>query len=430
MVVYRGRIYTPTGDPFISDGGRAHAYYEDGYLAVADGKIAAVGAFRELGAEYRSAEVVDFGRDAIISPGFVDTHLHAPQLEMIGSYGGHLLEWLNRYTFPTEMQFADEGHARKVASAFFGELLKNGTTTALVFSTIHTRATEVFFEEAARSGHRSIIGKTLMDRNAPDGLLQQPEEAYEESRTLIQQWHQKGRLGYAVTPRFAPTCTPELLAAAGELVREFPDVWVHTHISENVSEVKWVRELFPEHDSYARVYDSFGLLTRKSVLAHGVHLSDDELSLLAARGTSISHCPNSNLFLGSGLFPLRKVMQANVRVGLGSDIGAGTNPSLFTAMADAYKVQQVRGVSLNPFQLWYLATLAGAKALAIDDRIGTLERGKEADFIVLDLRATSLLALRTDRADGVEDLLAGLIFIGDDRVVMRTFVGGDEVHRA
>lgn len=431
MVVYRGRVYTPLGDPFAAaDQSTTYAYHEDGYVAVTGGIIKAVGAYRELGSEWRDAELVDFGRDAIISPGFVDTHLHAPQLEMIGSYGGHLLEWLNRYTFPTEMQFSDEHHARKVARATFKELLKNGTTSALLFSTTHTRATEIFFEEAESSGHRSIIGKTLMDRNAPDGLLQQSSAAYEESRTLIQKWHKRGRLGYAITPRFAPTCTPELLTAAGELKREFPDLWVHTHISENIPEVKWVHELFPDQPSYAKVYDAFGLLTRETVLAHGVHLSDDELALIAARRASISHCPNSNLFLGSGLFPLRKVMQAGVSVGLGSDIGAGTTPSLFTAMADAYKVQQVRGVSLTPYQLWYLATLAGARALSLDGKIGTLEPGREADFIVLDLRATSLLALRTDRAQGVEDLLAGLIFIGDDRVVMKTYVGGDEAHRA
>lgn len=429
MKVYRGRLFTPLRNPFASDGhGETYRYCEDAYVLVDGTRIVSVGDWRQLPLEHRETELVDFGRECLLVPGFIDTHLHAPQLEMIGSYGGHLLEWLNRYTFPTEMRFSDPSHARTVASALFRELLKNGTTAALIFSTTHTEATEIFFEEAERARHRSIIGKTLMDRNAPDALLQQAPAAYDESVGLVRRWHGRGRLRYAVTPRFAPTCSPQLLEVAGRLKSEFPDIWVHTHVSENIPEVKWVHELFPDAATYSAVYDQFGLLTPQTVLAHGVHLSDDELELLAERKTRISHCPNSNLFLGSGLFPLRRVLQHGVEVGLGSDIGAGTTPSLLNAMSDAYKVQQVRGVSLNPFQLWYLATLGGAKALSIDDTVGSLEAGKEADFLVLDLHATSLLSLRTSRAENPEDLLAGLVFIGDDRVVMRTYVGGDEAY--
>jgi guanine deaminase len=354
----------------------------------------------------------------------VDTHLHAPQLEMIGSYGGHLLEWLNRYTFPTERKFEDPEHARRVARAFYDELLRNGTLTALVFSTIHPIATDIFFEEAERRGFRGIIGKTMMDRHAPEYLLDAtPLQSYEESRVLLEKWHGRGLLHYAITPRFAPTSTPELLEAAGTLKREFPDAWVHSHISENQNEVRWVQELFPEAE-YADVYDRYGLLGNRTVLAHGVWLSEEELDLLARRGTRVAHCPNSNLFLGSGLFKLHHTLNAGVIVGLGSDIGAGTTPSLFNAMADAYKIQQVQHVSLSPFHLWYLATLGGARALTLDSETGSLEVGKSADFLVLDLHATPLLSLRTERASSLEDLLAGLIFMGDDRAVSRSIIAG------
>jgi guanine deaminase len=306
----------------------------------------------------------------------------------------------------------------------FDQLLRNGTLTALIFSTIHREATDIFFAEAERRGFRGIIGKTMMDRNAPDYLLDaSPQQSYDDSRALLQKWHKRGLLRYAITPRFAPTSTPELLRVAGELKREFPDAWVHTHISENVREVRWVQELFPEAE-YADVYDRYGLLSERTVLAHGVYLSDEELDLLATRGARISHCPNSNLFLGSGLFKLHHTMKAGVAVGLGSDIGAGTTPSLFTAMADAYKVQQVQGVSLSPFQLWYLATLGGAHALSLDEETGSLEPGKSADFLVLDLAGTPLLQLRTSHVQSIEDLLAGFIFVGDDRAVRQSYIAG------
>jgi guanine deaminase len=422
--VYRARLFTPVSDPFANGLEASHQYFERGYLAVDDdGRIHSAGEWSEK----PEGEVVDLGEHALIAPGFIDTHLHAPQLEMIGSYGGHLLEWLNRYTFPTERKFEDPEHARRVARAFYDELLRHGTLCALVFSTIHAEATEIFFEEAERRGFRGIIGKTMMDRNAPEYLLDaSAKQSYDESRALLQKWHGRGLLRYAITPRFAPTSTPELLEAAGQLKREFPEAWVHTHISENQNEVRWVQELFPEAE-YADVYDRYGLLDEKSVLAHGVWLTPEELDLLARRGARIAHCPNSNLFLGSGLFRLHRVLDAGVVVGLGSDIGAGTTPSIFNAMADAYKVQQVQGVSLSPFHLWYLATLGGARALQLDAETGSLAAGKSADFLVLDLHATPLLSMRTSRASSLEDLLAGLIFMGDDRAVKRSFIAGRAV---
>ncbi|HEX2061819.1 MAG TPA: guanine deaminase [Thermoanaerobaculia bacterium] len=418
--VYRARIFTPVADPFARGVESSYGWFEDGHLAVGDdGRIASIGNWSDAPA----GDVVEL-RDKLIAPGFIDTHLHAPQLEMIGSYGGHLLEWLNRYTFPTERKFEDPEHARRVARSFYDELLRNGTLTALVFSTIHREATDIFFEEAERRGFRGIIGKTMMDRHAPDYLLDPtPEQSYQESKTLLQKWHGRGLLRYAITPRFAPTSSVALLECAGQLKREFPDAWVHTHISENRNEVRWVQELFADAE-YADVYDHYGLLGERTVLAHGVWLTPEELDLISRRGARIAHCPNSNLFLGSGLFPLHRVLEAGVVVGLGSDIGAGTTPSFFNAMADAYKVQQVQGVSLSPFHLWYLATLGGARALTLDAETGSLETGKSADFLVLDPNATPLLAMRTGRASSLEDLLAGLIFMGDDRAVERSVIAG------
>ncbi|HSP14915.1 MAG TPA: guanine deaminase [Thermoanaerobaculia bacterium] len=421
MKIYRARLFTPVSDPFTSGVASSYLAFDDGYLAVDGGRISDCGDW----SRHPDGELVDLGRQTLIAPGFIDTHLHAPQLEMIGSYGGRLLEWLNRYTFPTEAKFADPEHASKIARALFSELLRNGTLCALVFSTIHAEATEIFFDEAERRGFRAIIGKTMMDRNAPEYLLETPSKSYDRSRALLRKWHNRGLLGYAVTPRFAPTSTPELLEAAGALKKEFPDAWVQTHISENKNEVQWVHELFPEAE-YADVYDHYGLLSDRTVLAHGVHLTEEELDLLNRRGSRIAHCPNSNLFLGSGLFPLHHVLESGVLVGLGTDIGAGTTPSMFTAMADAYKVQQVQGISLSPYHLWYMATLGGARALSLDAETGSLERGKSADFLVLDLQATPLIALRSERASSVEDLLAGLIFMGDDRAVARAFIAGKE----
>jgi guanine deaminase len=423
--LFRGRVFTPVADPF--RGGDAHPYiaHDDGFVAVDGDRIATVGPWSQ---HPPGAEVVELGSDALITPGFFDTHLHAPQLEMIGSYGGHLLDWLNRYTFPTEAKFSDPSHAEVIARAIFDELLRNGTVCALIFSTIHYEATDIFFAEAERRGFRAIIGKAMMDRNAPAALLENPKESYDASRRLLLKWHKRGLLRYAITPRFAPTSTPELLALAGDLKREFRDAYVHTHISENTTEVLWVQELFPEAE-YADVYDRYGLLDELTVLAHGVYLTEEELDLLSRRKARIAHCPNSNLFLGSGLFRLHRVLNAGVVVGLGTDIGAGTTPSMFTAMADAYKVQQVQGVSLTPVELWYLATLGGARALSLDQETGSLEAGKSADFLILDLRATPLLSMRSQRATSVEELLSGLIFMGDDRTIKSVFIAGREVWR-
>lgn len=428
MYVYRAAVFTPLTNPFLTaDVATTFRYIEDGYIAVdPEGVIREVGDWANMPSTIRASAIVNLGRHTLITPGFVDAHLHGPQLEMIGSYGGHLLEWLNQYTFPTEIRFEQQDHAREVAQGLFRELYRNGTLASLIFCTTHPAATDIFFQEAERAGARAIIGKTMMDRNAPEKLLETADESYAESRRLLAKWHGRGLLRYAISPRFAPTSTVALLEAAGELKREFPDAYVHTHVSESMSEVDWVRELFPDAANYVDVYRRAGMLGDRTVLAHAVHLSDEEVELLVETRTRVCHCPNSNLFLGSGLFRMERMMKKGIVVGLGTDIGAGTTPSMFNAMADAYKVQQVLGVSLSPAHLWYLATLGGARALSLDGEIGSLEAGKDADFIVLDLQATPLLARRTQHAQSVDDLLAGLIFMGDDRVIQRSYVKGVE----
>lgn len=429
MKIYRSRIFSPVADPEVPGSGGRWIDFPDGYLAVDAGRIVGVGPWSDGPSPQPGDRVIELEGRPLLVPGFVDTHLHGPQLGMIGSYGGHLLEWLNRYTFPTELRFADPAHASQIATALFQELIGNGTVTALIFSTIHLEATEIFFREALRRRFRGIIGKTMMDRNAPPELLEEPQRSFDQSRELIERWHGRGTLRYAITPRFAPSCSEDLLELAGRLHEEYPDVYVHTHVSENRGELRWVADLFPWARDYVDVYDRFGLLSEKTILAHGVHLSDRELGVLQERGAGISHCPNSNLFLGSGLFPLRRIVAAGIPVGLGSDIGAGTTPSMFNAMSDTYKVQQVRDVSMSPFDLWYFATLGGARLLSLESETGSLEVGKDADFLVLDLDATPLLSLRSHDVESVEDLLAGCIFMGDERIVRRVFIQGEEVLR-
>jgi len=429
MTLFRARVYSPLASASESPSDPAnHLCLEDGFVRTSEGRITGVGPWDRRPPSGTGEEVVNLGPDKLLTPGFVDTHLHAPQLQMIGSYGGHLLEWLNQYTFPTEARFVDDDYARRIATALFDDLLRNGTLSALIFSSIHKKATGRFFEEAERRGFRAIIGKTMMDRNAPPALTETADQSYADSRELLLHWNGRGLLKYAITPRFAPTSSEQLLELAGDLKREFADVHVQSHISENAAEVRWVRELYPDAKHYADVYDRAGLLSSRTVLAHGVHLTGPELALLAEREVKIAHCPNSNLFLGSGLFPLRTVQARGIGVGLGSDIGGGTTSSIFNAMADAYKVQQVQGVSLSPFELWYLATLGGARALSLELETGSLEIGKSADLLVLNLKATPLLALRTERVESFDQLLAGLIFMGDDRLVETAYIQGRLVH--
>jgi guanine deaminase len=426
MHAYRARILHFLDEPSLS-GEAAWQYLEDGLLLVEQGRIKAVGPADMLLQGLRVP--VEHFPDHLILPGFVDCHIHYPQTEMIAAYGEQLLSWLNHYTFPTETKFSDPVYAAQVAKFFLGELLRNGTTTALVFGTVHPGSVDAFFTEAQKRGLRMIAGKVLMDRNAPPELCDSPESGYSDSRNLIERWHGRDRLQYAITPRFAPTSSAEQLQRAGELLREFPDVYMHTHLAENTDEVAWVKTLFPSARNYLDVYDNVGLLGRRSVFAHGVHLCDEECELLSRARSAIAHCPTSNLFLGSGLFDMARMQRLGVHVGLGTDVGGGTSFSLFRTLDEAYKIQQLRGHSLNPLQALYLATLGGARALDLEDQIGNFLPGKEADFIVLDLQATPLLKFRLPHCNSLSELLFVLNTLGDDRLVERTYALGECVHK-
>ncbi|MGE8043656.1 guanine deaminase [Pseudomonas monteilii] len=426
---YRAAILYSLADPSEVGLDASYAYFDDGLLVVDDGRITAVGPATELLPTLApDTEVVTY-TDALITPGFIDTHIHFPQTGMIGSYGEQLLDWLETYTFPCERQFADKAHADEVAKRFLGELLRNGTTTALVFGSVHPESVDALFEEAERLDLRLIAGKVMMDRNAPDYLTDTADSSYRDSKALIERWHGKGRLHYAVTPRFAPTSTPEQLAAAGRLLEEHPGVYLHTHLSENLKEIDWVKALYPERNGYLDVYDHYRLLGERSVFAHGVHLCDAECQRLAETGSAVAFCPTSNLFLGSGLFNLPQAERFGVRVGLGTDVGAGTSFSLLATLNEAYKVMQLQDVRLHPFKSLYLATLGGARALRLEERIGSLAPGHDADFVVLDYKATPLLDYRLQQSRSIEETLFVLTTLGDDRVVRETYAAGRCVHR-
>jgi guanine deaminase len=425
---YRAAILHSIADPAVVGVEQSYEYFEDGLLVIENGQVAKIGHAADLLPTLKGVEITEY-RDALITPGFIDTHIHYPQTGMIASYGEQLLDWLNTYTFPTEQQFADKAHAADVAGIFLKELLRNGTTTALVFGSVHKQSVDAFFEAAEALNLRMIAGKVLMDRNAPDYLTDTPESGYADSKELIERWHGKGRLHYAVTPRFAPTSTPEQLELAGKLFGEYPNLYMHTHLSENRKEIEWVKALFPERKGYLDVYDHFKLIGARSVFAHGVHLCDDECKRLAETGSAVAFCPTSNLFLGSGLFDLNKLEEHGVRVGLGTDVGAGTSFSQLQSLNEAYKVMQLQGKKLDPFKSLYLATLGGANALYLDDKLGNFLPGKDADFVVLDYNATPLISYRMQQAKSLDERLFALTMLGDDRAIKETFAAGESVHR-
>ncbi len=407
-----------------SDIDQAVRYIEDGLLISHEGKISWFGTWEEGQSQLNADMNVQHYPDQLIVPGFIDTHIHFPQTEMIGAYGEQLLEWLNTYTFPTEIQFEDKAYADKIAQFFVNELLKNGTTTALVFCTVHPQSVDALFEVAEQHQMRLIAGKVMMDRHAPEALCDTAESAYADSKALIEKWHGKGRNLYAITPRFAPTSTPEQLSAAGKLKAEFPDVYVHTHLSENKNEIAWVKDLFPEQKGYLDVYHHYGLTGSRSVFAHCVHLENEEWDCMHQTDSAIAFCPTSNLFLGSGLFPLKKTWEKQVKVGLGTDVGAGTSFNQLQTLNEAYKVQQLQGDKLSAFEALYHATIGGAKALDLDEKLGNFNIGKEADFVVLDLKPTAIQALRQERAKGIDDAFFALMTMGDDRNIHSTYVFG------
>ncbi|PZO37398.1 MAG: guanine deaminase [Pseudanabaena frigida] len=432
---FRASFLDVIADPFYETEADCVRYFPDGLLVVEHGKVKDLGDYETLYPQYADIPITYY-RDRLIVSGFIDTHIHFPQMEMIASYGEQLLEWLSTYTFPTERKFADRNYALEISSLFLNELLRNGTTTALVFTSVFLQSTDAFFEEAQRRNLRMIAGKVMMDRHAPDFLVDTAASSYLETKQLIEKWHKRDRLLYAVTPRFAITSTSEQLTNAGKLLAEFPDVYLHTHLSENVKEVETVAEFFPESEGYLDVYDRAGLVGSKSVFAHGVQLTDREFARLSEAKSAIAFCPTSNLFLGSGLFKLEKAKSSEtpVKVGLGTDVGAGTSFSILRTASAAYQVAQLRSQKLSAFKALFLATLGGAIALSLDDKLGNFEIGKEADFIVLNLRSTPIMALRNKSSDQaiattlaeISDQLFATIIMGDDRAIETTYIMGEK----
>jgi guanine deaminase len=422
---YRAELLSVAEDPAAA-GAEAVRHEPDGLLVVEDGIVVARGAHAELAPRYPGLSITGFPGKLLV-PGFVDAHVHYPQIERIASHGAQLLEWLDRHIYPAEAAFADPAHAAAAARFFLDELLRHGTTSALVFATVHEGSVDALFEAALERDMRIVSGKVLMDLGPPD-LRDTVAQGRAASERLIARWRGRGRLGYAFTPRFALTSSDDQLADAGALLAEYPDVLLHTHLSETLGEIEAVAARFADARDYLDVYDRFGLVGPRSVFAHSIHLSDRELARLGAAGGGIAFCPTSNLFLGSGLFDLARADAHGVKVGLATDIGAGTSLSLLATCGEAYKVCQLRGHCLDPFRALHLATAGGARLLGLGDRIGALELGQEADFVLLDPAATPLLARRTAGAS-LHDRLFALQVLGDDRAVAAAFVAGRMAHR-
>lgn len=419
MKAFRGEILSVPEDPAAA-GAEAVRHHEDGLLVVEDGLVVACGPFADIAEKFADVPVEKL--EGLIVPGFVDAHVHYPQIERIASHGEQLMQWLERHIFPAEKAFADRGHADNVAAFFLDQLLRHGTTSALVFATVHAGSVDALFEAALERDMRIVSGKVLMDLG-PEGLRDSVSSGRADTEQLIAKWRGRGRLGYAVTPRFVPTSTSEQLEDAGKIVAEHADVLMHTHLSENPGEIAFVAELYPDAKDYLDVYDRFGLVGPRSVFAHCVHMSDRALSRMAEAGSGIAFCPTSNMFLGSGLFDLAQADRHGVRVGIGTDIGAGTTLSILHTMGEAYRISQLRNCSLDPFRALHLATAGGARIMGIADRVGGLLPGQEADFILLDENSTPLLARRCKSAS-LHDRLFALQVLGDDRAVAGTWMRG------
>lgn len=426
-IAIRGSVLTYNDNPFVTEAKRCIYYAKDAIVAIEDGLIVGLGEASEMLTQLSDDTTIIHYQDALILPGFIDCHVHYPQTEIIGAYGKQLIDWLNKYTFVAEQHFQHKAHASEIAKVFLRECLRAGTTTTTTFCTVHPVSVDAFFEESEKLNMRNIAGKVLMDRNAPKALTDTAKTGYDQTKSLIARWHGRGRQLYCVTPRFAPTSSAEQMEMTGAVWQEHPGTFLQSHVSETQAEIAWVKELYPERKSYVDVYDHYGQLGPRAILGHGVHLSEDEFQRLHDTGTAISHCPTSNLFLGSGLFNLKAAMHSTrpIRVGLGTDLGAGTNFSLLVTMSEAYKVAQLNGYSLSALHAFYLITKGAAHALYLDDKIGSLSIGKEADITVLDLKATPLIEHRLQYVKDIEEMLFVLMTLGDDRTVQATYIAGE-----
>lgn len=425
MHAYRAALLS-----FADDG--SARYEQDGLLVVGPGSdgrkvIRAAGSYQALAANYPGVQVTQLP-GKMLAPGFIDLHVHFPQTDVIGSPAEGLLPWLEDYTFPHEARFSDHAYANGVAQVFLDELLRNGVTTALTFCTSHPHSVDALMEASQQRGLRMMAGKVLQDRHSPDGVRDDTEQSLIDTEALIRRWHGRGRLGYAITPRFAPSCTEAQLRGAGELAARYADVWIQSHVAENKDEVRWARELFPAARSYLSVYQDFGLMRERAIYAHCIHFDDEDRALMRDTGAAAAVSPTSNLFLGSGFFDYEGAMRVGFRFGLASDVGGGTSFSPFHTMLAAYYVgregQTKPGVSLRPQHLWWQHTAGAAQALGLEGVIGNLAPGCEADFVVLDPAATPLLARKTKHARDLDELLFSLIVLGDDRVVQQVAVHG------
>jgi guanine deaminase len=403
------------------DDASSYRYFEDGAVFINEGKVIAVGDYHK--ANIAGATVIDH-HPHLILPGLIDTHVHYPQMQVIGSYAGALLEWLNKYTFVEEQKFADKGHAERIASRFFDELIRHGTTTAAAYCSVHKVSAEAYFAEAARRNMLVVGGKVMMDRNAPEPLRDTPQSGYDETRDLIGAWHNRGRARYAITPRFAITSSPEQMEVARTLAREFPDCYVQTHLSENLAEIELAKELYPNLGDYTGIYEHYDLLGPNTLLGHSIHLSHHEVELLAETKSVAVFCPTSNLFIGSGLFDFGRLRERGVRVAVATDVGGGTSYSMLKTLDEGYKVAQLRGQRLDPLTSFYLMTLGNARALSLEGTIGSIVPGADADLVVLDARATPHMALRMETVEALADELFLLQTCGDDRAVAEVYVAG------
>jgi guanine deaminase len=428
----RGRLLSFYRQPQdLSDAG-SYLYIEDGGLLIADGRIAAIGDYADIRRQAPDGcETVDH-RPHLIMPGFIDPHLHFPQMQVVGSYAANLLEWLNTYTFVEEQRFADFGHAARIAVKFFDELIRHGTTSAVAYCSVHKTSADAFFAESLKRNMRMVAGKVMMDRNAPLGLRDTPQSGYDDTRQVISDWHGKGRNHVAITPRFAITSTPEQMEMSQALAREYPDLHIQTHLSENLEEIRFAGELYPEAKDYTDIYARYGLLGRKSLFGHCIHLSDREADAMSESGSVAVFCPTSNLFLGSGLFGLKRLGRRAkpVRVAVATDIGGGTFYSMLRTLDEGYKVLQLQGDRMTPLESFYRMTRGNAEALSLEDRIGTLDVGSDADLVVLDAAATPAMALKMEVVRTLAEELFLMQTMGDDRTIAETYVAGQPAKTA
>lgn len=419
--ILKGKVLSFTGNPFQDDPGASVRL--DEALVVDQGGIVAIGTLSEMRAASPSAGIEDHG-DHVLMAGFVDAHAHYPQTAIIASWGKRLIDWLDSYTFPEEMRFADPAYAARIAARYLDLTTAAGTTTVCSYCTIHPASVEAFFAQAKARGQRVVAGKTCMDRNAPEGLRDNAQSAYDDSLALLERWHGRDRLSYAITPRFSPTSTPQQLDALGALWAEHPDCLMQTHLSEQTDEIAWVKELFPNAGDYLETYEAHGLLGENGLYGHAIHLNPRERDRLREVGAAVIHCPTSNTFIGSGLFDMAGLISQGHRVGLATDTGGGSSFSMLRSMAAAYEIGQLRGTALHPAQLLWLATVGSARSLRMQDQIGNLAVGAEADIIALDLASTPAIAQRSAEAEDLWEAIFPTIMMGDDRAIAQVWING------